>query len=132
MTKLYSQQELLEKIVSFSKEIFERQLELNPLAILYDAEKLSHSSCWQTPKFKCHIHRYGEKNPYYEIWFDTFYDINPGFNEGFLVISNAYGKANFYINDGDYGRVNNYDEEKINECFLVILDVFSKFEFIKR
>lgn len=127
MTNVISQQDLLEQIVSVSMEIFQKTLASNPNEFSYDDERLDRHFVLSTQKFRCHIHRYEEKSPYYEIRFDLFYNMNPGFDRGlFLSISNAFGKATFYINDGCCGRVKEYDEEKVNNCFSIIYNVLSE------
>ena len=77
---------------------------------------------------RCRFHRYEHphEEPYYAMWFDLFHDMNPGFDGGCLVIHNANGKADFYIDDGDYGRVDDYDGEKVNSCFAFIYNILSE------
>lgn len=128
MTKIISQQDLLKKIVSISQEIFEQTLDSNPNGFSYDDEKHDRKFHLNTQEMRCSFHRYEHphEEPYYAMWFDLFFDTNPGFDIGRLVIHNAFGKANFYIDDGDYGRVNDYNEEKVNSCFSVIYNVLSE------
>ena len=127
MTKVISQQQLLNKIVSVGKEIFEKALDSNPDDFLYDDEKYDRKFYLDTQKMRCRFHRYEHphEEPYYSIWFDLFCDINPGFDRGCLIIHNDYGKADFYIDDCDYGRVDDYDEKKINDCFSLIYNALS-------
>ena len=95
MTNVISQQDLLEKIVSVSQEIFEHSLVSNPNEFSYDDEKCDRKFHLRTQKMRCRFHRYEHFNeePYYAVWFDLFYDMDPGFDGAYLVIHNAYGKA---------------------------------------
>ncbi len=128
MTNVISQQDLLQKIVSVSQEIFESSLASNPNGFSYDDEKYDCKFNLDTQGLRCRFHRYEHphEEPYYAMWFDFFCDMDPGFDRGHLVIHNAYGKANFYIDDGDYGKVDVYDEEKVNRCFAVIFNILSE------
>ncbi|MBR2588173.1 MAG: hypothetical protein IKD77_03075 [Bacilli bacterium] len=122
----FSRQYILDRIIVFSMRIFQKKIAENPNEFSYDDEKLDRYFCLSTNEFRCHIHRYEKDSPYYAIRFDLFYSVNPGFNEGFLVIHNANKKARFYIDDGDYGKVYDYDDEKVTDCLLMIYDVLSK------
>ena len=122
----FSRQYILDRIIVFSMRIFQKKIAENPNEFSYDDEKLDRYFCLSTNEFRCHIHRYEKDSPYYAIRFDLFYSVNPGFNEGFLVIHNANKKARFYIDDGDYGKVYDYDDEMVTDCLLMIYDVLSK------
>lgn len=118
-----SRQGLLDRIICVSKKLFQKKLDTNPNEFSYDEEKLDRRFCLSTNEFRCHIHRYEKDSQYYAIRFDLFYNMKPGFDKGVLVIHNADKKARFYIDDGDYGKVFDYDDDKVNECLLVIYDV---------
>ena len=128
MTNVISQQDLLNKIVSFSQEIFEKELDSNSNEFSYDDENYDRKFYLETQEMRFRFHRYEHprEEPYYAIWFNLFYNKNTGFDRGRLVIHNAFGNANFYIDDGDYGRVDDYDEEKVNSCFSTIYNSLTK------
>ena len=106
--------------------IFQKKIAENPNEFSYDYERLDRYFCLSTNEFRCHIHRHENDSQYYAIWFDLFYNMKPGFDKGFLVIHNANKKARFYIDDGDYGKVYDYDDDKVTDCLLMIYDVLSK------
>ena len=128
MTNVISQQDLLNKIVSVSQEIFEKELDSNSNEFSYDYENYDCKFHLDTQEMRCRFHRYEHphEEPYYAIRFDLVYNKNTGFDRGCLVIHNAFGKANFYIDDGDYGRVDNYDVEKLTNTFSIIYNSLTK------
>lgn len=128
MINVISQQDLLNKIVSVSQEIFEKELDSNSNEFSYDDENYDRKFHLETQEMRFRFHRYEHphEEPFYVIRFDFFYNKNTGFDRGQLVIHNASGKANFYIDDGDYGRVDDYDEEKVNSCFSTIYNSLTK------
>ena len=121
-----SRQDLMDTIVFVCQKLFKKKLEENPNEFSYDDERLDRYFCLSTNEFRCHIHRYEKDSQYYAIRFDLFYNLHPGFDKGFLVIHNAYNNARFYIDDGDYGKLYDYDDDKVTDCLLVIYDVLLK------
>ena len=128
MTNVIPQQDLLDKILNSSRNLFKKKLASSPDEFSYDVDHHDRFFRLETPEFRCDIHKYEERKPYYTIFFDLFYNIDPGFGFGILVIHNGFGKTRFYIDNYDYGRVDDYDEEKLNNCFSVIYKVLSELE----
>lgn len=109
---MISQQIVLENIVAIAKEVFERKLNLNPNDISFDPEYSKHELIIKTHNFRGTISKY-EREQYYALRMSI-----QGYS---IVISEDYDKkVTFYIDDGDYGRVEDYDKEKVANCLATI------------
>ena len=122
---MISQQIVLENIVAIAKEVFERKLNLNPNDISFVPEYSKHELIIKTHNFRGTISKY-EREQYYALRMSIQgYSIVLRMSiQGYsIVIGEDYDKkVTFYIDDGDYGRVEDYDKEKVANCLATIHD----------
>ena len=121
MTLEISRQTLLDEIISVSKEIIDKTIISSPDKVSFDDERQDRKFCISNSKMWCSFHRYEHREPYYAIrlilYCNTF--------GGTIVISNAFGNATIYIDDGNYGKIDNYNEEKMDDCLSTIYGILN-------